>query len=107
LEAVVLHRKQARELSRPSDPETSKQAARHVVDSDELGSAQLYALKIVYRNPLSTASELTKASGDVDSRRIGRRLNELEKAGWVIRHPARKCRVTGRNAATWAYNEVL
>jgi DNA-binding MarR family transcriptional regulator len=101
-----MSRSQARELARNTDPETSHQAARRMVDSDQLGEAQLRALKVVYRNANATASELSKAAGDGDPRKINRRLNELEKAGWISRHAPRRCKVTGRNAHTWSYNDT-
>jgi len=89
----------AKPLSRSTDPETSHDAAWHVVK--RLGEIQRWVLKIVEEWPGSTASELADAKGIGDPRQINRRLPELEEQGRVRRGEARECQITGRKAATW------
>ena len=90
----------ARALARRSDPATSHGGASAAVCV--LGETQQRALTAVRAHPNRTAGELNVAVGlDPDSRRIGRRLNELERAGVVRRGPARTCTVTGHAAHVW------
>ena len=89
----------AKALRRNTDPETSHEAARHVVR--HLGEVQRWVLDIVKQWPGCTASELADAKGIGDIRQINRRLPELEEQGRVRRGEARECAITGRKAATW------
>jgi predicted transcriptional regulator len=86
-------------LRRNTDPETSHEAAEHIVK--HLGDIQRWVLEIVKQYPGSTASELADAKGIGDPRHINRRLSELEEIGRVRRGEARECQITGRKAATW------
>jgi hypothetical protein len=83
-------------LSGRTDPETSRKAAAAVLP--RLGWHQRLALAIVGAHPGSTCKELAAAAmdsaagqdfgpGDLEAvrQRIGRRLNELEKAGLIYR----------------------
>jgi hypothetical protein len=97
---------QAKELARRTDPEESKKAAREIIP--HLGKLQREVLGIVTRHPDCTQAELhwdvmNAASSNQywDTRRIGRRLPELLAQGKVYKSGSRKCRVTGRTAATW------
>ena len=86
-------------LARTTDPSTSKEAAEEV--AKRLTDARRYAYEAVVAQPGCTANELANQADDLDTRRIGRRLNELEKAGVVRRGPVRRCRISGRKGATW------
>lgn len=86
-------------FSRGDGPSTSSEAAEELVA--KLPEARRHALEAVRQYPGSTVKELADKTGDDDNRRIGRRLNELEKAGIIRRAPARKCSISGRRAATW------
>jgi predicted transcriptional regulator len=86
-------------LARRTDPQESFDGAADV--EERLPTMRLIAWLCVKRHPGCTCSELAEKEEMRDPRSIGRRLNELEKLGFIARLPARKCRVTGRNAATW------
>ena len=86
-------------LVRADDPPPSHEGAEDVVR--RLTKARQYAYEAILEHPGCTANELSEKVGDRDSRRIGRRLNELEKAGAVRRGLVRECKVTGRRGATW------
>ena len=87
-------------LSGNTDPQTSRDAARLAMGS--LGNMQRWALELVQRYPGQTCKALaTLAIRDGDfpgpfkteheyvRQRIGRRLNELEKAGLIRRDGVR------------------
>lgn len=88
-------------LWRTTDPETSKEAGRHMVSSGRLKKAQGDALRWVREHPGRTATELAHAVGVFDPRVLNRRLPELERLGLVKRGEPRPCRVTSRRAAVW------
>ena len=69
-----------------TDPQTSREAAERM--GLYIGPAQARAYRLVQDRPGSTCPEL--AGGDEKERqRIGRRLNELEKAGLIRRDGVR------------------
>lgn len=85
-----------RELVGRTDPPTSREAARKMTNSGAIGKAQQVALAWVKNNPGHTAPELGKmaalrygADKEDMRQRIGRRLNELEKAGLIRREGVR------------------
>lgn len=90
---------EAHKLARTTDPATSKLGAIDV--APRLAGLHATVLSMVERYPGHTSSELAKYCGVPDPRRINRRLPELEVAGQVVRCETRKCKVTGRVAATW------
>jgi len=92
---------QSRHLARRKHPEPSHKVAAEVVCDGTVTHATAETLAAVRRWPGSTKSELAAAAHLRDPQQFGRRLNELEKAGQIERTAARKCRVTGRTAATW------
>ena len=92
---------ESRRLRRNSDPETSHVAARAVASDGTAAKARAETLAAVTRWPMLTTSELAHNACVRDPRFLGRRLPELERAGQVVRHPARECAVTGRKAAVW------
>lgn len=85
-------------LHHTDDPETSRKAAVRILKSGTLGHDQWSALDGIRRHPGSTCKELAgfRLSEDGDPRgfewvrqSIGRRLNELEKAGLIHRRGER------------------
>lgn len=86
-------------LARAADPETSKAAARGIVP--HLGALQQAAADAVRRWPGRTATELAVNAGHADPRVFNRRLGECERLGMVRRGEPRRCKATGRQAATW------
>ena len=97
---------EALKLARASDPTTSKEAAWFIVE--RLGELQSHAVLVVTKYPGRTLRELAELDPRCgkDTRLVGRRLNEVEKMGLVVRGPVRKCGVSGRPAATWFPNGV-
>jgi len=91
--------KTPKELARKSDPSTSHTGAASAMAT--LGAMQQRAIEAVRTHPGMTAMELSQAVGDSDKRRVGRRLNEVEEAGFVKRGATRACSITGRPCATW------
>jgi hypothetical protein len=91
--------------SRTAGPETSLLAEQSI--RQKLGSGQRLALEYVRRYPGRTARELDElhreATGKVRDRPIGKRLNELVRAGYITTSIPRACSVTGEFARTyWA-----
>lgn len=89
----------ARELARSAHPETSKEAARHIVG--KLPHLHELILERVRESPGLTASELAVKYAERDPRRIGRRLVELERRGLIYRSAVAICTVTDKRAAAW------
>lgn len=89
----------AKQLSRAGHPSTSKEAAKAILD--ELPRLYAYVLGAVSINTGATASELAAAYHERDTRRIGRRLPELEAKGLIRRGNPRLCKITKRLATTW------
>lgn len=88
-----------RMLSRSEDPDTSKTAA--VAISPYLKGERERAWNLLLNNQNSTASELAALAQDRDVRKVGRRLSELERLGFVIRNGVKNCRITGRECTMW------
>lgn len=88
-------------LFRKTDPDTSREAAEHVVRTGRLKAAQGDALRWVREHPGLTATELAHRVGVFDPRVLNRRLPELERMDLVVRGEPRTCTVTGRRAAVW------
>lgn len=86
-------------LFRRSDPPESRAAARRI--APKLGDLHRWAIDVVRRYPGRTATELTELAGELDPRRLNRRLGELAKLGRLRRGQPRPCRITDRRAATW------
>lgn len=91
-------------LARTTDPETSHEAAEFIVP--KVNRLQTWAAMCVRERPGLTSAELAREYCPLDPRRIGRRLAECERFGMVRRGEARKCTVSGRNAATWYPTET-
>lgn len=88
----------ARRLARAGGPVESAEAAESVLEF--LGKMQERVLELVVRRPGLTAEELSRAAGEVDPRRVNRRLPELERLGLVNRGDPRPGS-SGRRCATW------
>ncbi|WDS36215.1 winged helix-turn-helix domain-containing protein [Pseudoxanthomonas sp.] len=86
--------------ARSTDPETSFEAAEHMVKSGKAAQQQATTVSAVTANPGMTSHELARHCV-LDRYQLARRLPEVESAGRVIRGEARKCLVTGHRAATW------
>lgn len=86
-------------LARKADPVTSHIAASDIIQS--LAELHRWARKCVLEAPGLTQRELGAKYCPLDLRKIGRRLNEIEKAGWVRRGMKRHCSVSGKLAETW------
>lgn len=91
-------------LARRTDPETSHVSAQEAIGLGLVAEAAAGALRGVREHPGATARELEEAA-QVPRSTFGRRLSELDPSH-VRRGPARRCRVTGRPAATWWPIEV-
>jgi len=90
---------EAREIVRPTDPETSQEGAARVLPT--IGEKQRATLAAVRRSPGLTATELAHLDDVRDVRAYNRRLPELLALGLVERGPKRICRVTSYAAYTW------
>lgn len=86
--------------ARSTDPSTSHEAARHVVDSGLQADQQQVALLALRQASGLTSYELAKRTG-LCRYMLARRLPELEEAGLVWRGPKKPCEVSGRSACTW------
>ncbi|PTS71915.1 winged helix-turn-helix domain-containing protein [Stenotrophomonas sp. HMWF022] len=86
--------------ARSSDPSTSHEAARHVVNSGLQADQQAVALAAVRKSPGLTSNELAQCS-TLDRYMLARRLPELQEAELVWRGPKKPCEVSGRSACTW------
>lgn len=86
--------------ARSTDPETSHDAARHIVASGAQALQQNQALDAVACHPGLTSNELARATG-LDRYMLARRLPELCDRDLVVAKDQRKCNVSGRTAYTW------
>lgn len=86
--------------ARATDPGTSHEAARHVVNSGLQADQQAVALAAVRQVPGLTSNELASQTV-LDRYMLARRLPELEEAGLVWRGPKKPCEISGRSACTW------
>lgn len=95
---------EARQMSRHSDPETSKEAAiRHVGQSALNRERCVDAVYALYRKEDGgpTAAEVADWCKDFDAFEANRRLPDAEKQGQVKKGAARKCRVKGTKCCSW------
>lgn len=86
-------------LVRRDDPDVSYEGAEDA--ESRLSELRAAVLACVCRHPGATCNEMAAVEHVRDPRKIGRRLNELEKLGFIIRGEPRPCEITGRNAAPW------
>lgn len=97
----------AKVLSRTSHPETSKAAAKEIVESGVLETMESVALAAVMDMQGATARELDEAHSHGATNSVGKRLDGLAKKGAIRRGDDRKCKVTGRMAQTWWPTEAV
>ncbi len=88
-----------RQLARRSHPETSKLAAVYIIP--RLKKLNGWIVSCIESTPGLTAAELESRYCPTNGRRIGRRLDGLEKMGVIHRSGPRKCSVSHRMACTW------
>lgn len=86
--------------ARSTDPSTSDEAARHVVDSGLQADQQAVALAAVKLASGLTSNELAQRT-NLDRYMLARRLPELAEEGLVWRGPKKPCAVSRRSACTW------
>lgn len=113
-DAADPHRARLKPIAEPgplagkTDPETSHEAARKLIDSCQLADAQRAALALVRQHPGRTCVDLAQVACAGDERgiefhrqRIGRRLSELERAGLIEHQGHATDPRTGRRAVRW------
>lgn len=86
--------------ARAHDPLPSHLAADYVERSGLAGAQQQMAAALVRKHPGLTSRELAE-HGPLDRYDLARRLPECGRARWVRRGEPRRCRQSGRLAATW------
>lgn len=88
-------------MSRRSDPATSKAAAGKVVKSGKAMSQATFILGFlkIAAYPL-TSGELSRLA-DIDRSTVSKRTVDLERAGLVVRGPARRCTARGSLMTVW------
>lgn len=86
--------------ARANDPLTSLEAAEHVTRTGIAAYQEQRAIAAVKAFPGMTSLELSEAAR-ICRFELARRLPEAERHGNVIRGQVRKCRISGRSAATW------
>ena len=95
-----------RPLARPADPHTSHEAAVNMKGSGRLRKLQAVTLDLVQRLPGLTGNDLARFAGTADSRKIPRRLRELERAGLIRAEGTLTDVLTGRRCIRWWPVEV-
>ena len=91
---------QAKRMARRTDPVTSHLAAAGNLLSGANASQRAACLAAMEDGVGMTSDEIAAAAG-VTPHVSGRRLPELERAGLVVRGPARVSKVGGRLGTTW------
>lgn len=86
-------------LARSTDPATSHEAASRIVP--HLQKLHRWTIECVTESPGQTQAELGRKYCPNDPRKIGRRLVEVERKGFIRRGESRRCSVSGHTAATW------
>lgn len=91
---------ETRPMAHRGDPETSRMAARNLVESGRLGRQQQAVLDALRTANGSTHGELGVVMG-VHWLTPARRLPELERAGYVRKGEPRICRMKGTKCTVW------
>jgi hypothetical protein len=68
---------------------------------ETLGEQQRFVLDLIAEHPYRTDRELARLAGVADPNVIRPRRCEITKRGRICEAGHRRCRVTGRLAATW------
>lgn len=87
-------------LSRNSDPTTSYVAAERIHKTGKVKGQRQRIYEALKRHGGVTAAELADLMGE-DITMPGRRLPELERAGFIRKGPARKCKIKSTTCHTW------
>ena len=91
-------------LSRTTDPETSREAARQMIESGALNAQSQFVYSVLADNQGLTSRELADiGGGDVHQQRarFSRRLPDLVKRGVATQGEARICKACKRTCVTW------
>jgi len=88
-------------LARPTDPQTSLDAAADLTGIDALGKAQLIALKLVLIFPGENAAELERLTQGEAARSTHKRLRELARTGWLLNAGTKTDPKTGKQGLRW------
>lgn len=86
--------------ARNTDPDTSHEAARDIVESGMQAQQQAQVAAAVRRHPGLTSRELADAAS-MDRHKVARRLPELEADGLVVHGVPRVCKLSGKRCQTW------
>jgi len=86
-------------LARPAHPLTSHLAASDI--RPHVAKLHRWAAQCVRESPGLTQRELGAKYCPLDPRKIGRRLCEIERMGWIKRGGSRRCTVSKHPAETW------
>ena len=98
--ASKVERERAARMARKTDPGESWAAAREMTSL--LPGVQRWVMGCVNDHPGLTVLELAQAAGISETRKLGRRLPELERKGIIRRvSGGDPCRISGRAAARW------
>jgi len=88
-------------LARPSDPQTSRDAAADLMGTERLGEAQLAALNLVLLFPGENAAELERLTKGEAARSTHKRLRELSRTGWLFNAGTKVDPKTGKAGLRW------
>jgi len=86
--------------ARNTDPETSHEAARELVESGAQAQQQAQVAAAVRRHPGLTSRELAFSAG-LDRHMVARRLPELEAEGVAVHGAPRICSMSRKRCQTW------
>ena len=86
--------------ARNTDPDTSHEAARNLVDSGARAQQQAQVASAVRQYPGLTSRELAFSAG-LDRYMVARRLPELEAEGVAVHGAPRICSMSRKRCQTW------
>lgn len=86
--------------ARNTDPDTSHEAARDVVDSGTQAQQQAQVESALRQHPGLTSRELAFSAG-LDRHMVARRLPELEAEGLAVHGAPRICSMSRKRCQTW------
>lgn len=86
--------------ARNTDPDTSHEAARDLVDSGAQAQQQAQVATAVRQHPGLTSRELAFSAG-LDRHMVARRLPELESDRLVVHGAPRICSMSRKRCQTW------
>jgi len=95
-------------LSRTTDPNTSREAARQMIDSGALNAQSQFVYSVLVDNQGLTSRELADiGGGDIHQQRarFARRLPDLAKRGLAAQGESRLCKACNRLCVTWFLGE--